>query len=511
MEHVHSGGTSSTEWMLDNVTTSRWLGSAERLRDKIVTAVETAHYHSRRKCEQFWIEKFKDAQLEVESFRRRSFATERELKDLQKRSTGNRFQIDFDMQEQVEMLQKQLTVVLLDAQEKEIETDEWKMKAEVAEQQVKEQEKIVDDTKTKLDAAKRALDASNDTSKSLESDIAALRRRVEEKEFNAAATVQDIQEEFRAKEKSLRVRMDAMEKSALSAMERAHTAERRVQETERSLQAVEKRVELHSQFESTKHTRNDQPFWVIHRDEIELTEHEVGRGGWAVVRVANFRGIPVAAKCLHQVIISEYNRDLFVREMNLASRIRHPNLLQFVGATLDGELIILSELMHTSLRAQVESGPLAIQLVRSIALDVARALNYLHLMWPDPIIHRDISSANVLLEPAPENGWRAKVSDYGSANFYQHLNTAGPGNPVYAAPEANTPNEQSSKMDIFSFGALLIEMYTGRLPDKTSRSRLLLTIQHGWVFQTIWQCIEDDKDKRPTASNLIDTLQRVEL
>lgn len=95
-------------------------------------------------------------------------------------------------------------------------------------------------------------------------------------------------------------------------------------------------------------------------------------------------------------------------------------------------------------------------------LDVARALNYLHQMQPHPIIHRDISSGNVLLDPLPDHGWKVKVSDYGSVNMFIHLQMSGPGNPVYAcaAPEANIPGLQTPKMDIFSFGVLLVEMLT---------------------------------------------------
>ena len=96
---------------------------------------------------------------------------------------------------------------------------------------------------------------------------------------------------------------------------------------------------------------------------------------------------------------------------------------------------------------------------------MARALNYFHLVHPDPIIHRDISSVNVLLEPAPSNSWKAKVSDYGSANFLQQVRTAGPGNLIYAAPEADIPFEQSPKMDVYSYGVLLLEMCSQRFPN----------------------------------------------
>ena len=150
---------------------------------------------------------------------------------------------------------------------------------------------------------------------------------------------------------------------------------------------------------------------------------------WAVVKVAKFRAIRVAAKCLYEQIVSNYNRLLFIREMNMASRICHPNLLQFIGATLHGELIILTELMPTSVQRELENEhTFSLKQLTSISLDVARALNYLHLMHPTPIIHRDISSANVLLEPGPNDNWRAKVSDYGSVNLIQRLRTATPCN-----------------------------------------------------------------------------------
>ena len=176
-----------------------------------------------------------------------------------------------------------------------------------------------------------------------------------------------------------------------------------------------------------------------------------------MVKVAKFCGIEVAAKSLYEVIHSDYYRHLFICEMNMAARLRHPNLVQFIGATLEGEMIILTELMHTSLGRVLEQGDISREHTVSISVQVCRALNYLHLMQPDPVVHRDISSANVLLNPLPNNGWLAKVTDYGSVNTLRALQTENPGNPVYAAPEARVPSLQSTKMDIFSVRVLLIE------------------------------------------------------
>ena len=136
-----------------------------------------------------------------------------------------------------------------------------------------------------------------------------------------------------------------------------------------------------------------------------------------MVLVAEFRSLRCAAKHMHKLIISDYNRHLFVREMNIAARVHHPNLVQFIGATVEREPIILMELMACSLRSILEKKPLNPAQIHTIGLDVARAINYLHLMRPDPVIHRDVSSANVLLNSIPNNQWIAKLSDYGSANF----------------------------------------------------------------------------------------------
>ena len=81
---------------------------------------------------------------------------------------------------------------------------------------------------------------------------------------------------------------------------------------------------------------------MVRREEVELTEETLGTGGWGEVKVANFRGLRVAAKFLHKVIISNYNRRQFSREMAMAAKIRHPNMLLFIGATREGEAVILT-------------------------------------------------------------------------------------------------------------------------------------------------------------------------
>ena len=197
-------------------------------------------------------------------------------------------------------------------------------------------------------------------------------------------------------------------------------------------------------------TRQQSPDWVISRGQIQVTDKRLGKGGWGNVFEGKYRGCVVAVKQLYEQILSDYNRRLFEREMDIASRCRHPCLLQFIGATNDeGSPLFVTELMESSLRALLEQRPLSKTEVSIISLDVARALNYLHQKEPSPIIHRDISSANVLLWRQADQ-WRGKVSDYGTANFMQQTMTVSPGAMIYSAPEALTKS-QTIKVYIFIF------------------------------------------------------------
>ena len=252
------------------------------------------------------------------------------------------------------------------------------------------------------------------------------------------------------------------------------------------------------------------PSWEVKGDELEVTEEELGCGGWAKVKVAKLK---VAAKCLHEQLIYDYHRRLFRREMDVAARVSHPNLLRFLGARLEGGMAILTEFMPTSLRDLVNGRPrqrLSQEHIISIAIDVACALNYLHHMTPGPIIHRDLSSANVLLQPTPNGGWLAKVSDYGTANFQSQLQTENPGSPVYTAPEAHNPALQTPKMDIYSFGVLLVEMCTCKFPAPERRAELIQSIRYPQLVNLITQCLNEDQDRRPTAALLVDLLQAMQ-
>jgi len=226
------------------------------------------------------------------------------------------------------------------------------------------------------------------------------------------------------------------------------------------------------------------------------------------VRQGTFRGCHVAVKEIHELILSSHNRRLFEREMSIASCCRHPNLLQFIGATNDnGSPLFVTEMLDTSLRCLVLQGELNHEEIVSLALDVAKGLNYLHLHWPRPIIHRDISSANVLLWRRDKD-WRAKLSDYGSANFMRQSMTARPGAIIYSAPEAHS-SQQSPKIDVYSFGLLLCEMCVRELPVPEEIHSQIGKVTNGALRGLIEQCVKRDPEERPTMNDIIYELEQL--
>lgn len=360
-------------------------------------------------------------------------------------------------------------------------------RASTAEEVLKQQDKRIQDLTRSLQAVEEERNRAMQRYEVAEERIKTLEAQLQNAEDQQRDTEQQLQQAYQ--------RADQQQ-------ERATTAEMRLQHSDQVFQDMFQRL--------IGQLPQSQPHWVVQRNEIELLEEEIGSGGWATVKVGKFRGNRVAAKCLHRQIVSTHNVRLFTREMNMAANARHPNLLQFIGATLDNKQpIILTELMSTSLRHLLEEGTqLTHPQIVSVCRQVALALNYLHLMQPEAVIHRDVSSANVLLEPH-QDSWVAKLSDYGSANFVRHTTTAGPGNPTYAAPEANSPDQQSAKMDVFSFGVLLVEMCSGELAPAEHRDHLLASIRWPNMVALIQHCLRHEPQRRPNMNDVIEQLDQL--
>ena len=261
--------------------------------------------------------------------------------------------------------------------------------------------------------------------------------------------------------------------------------------------------------------------WKITHKEITTTPRELGRGGWGLITVGFFREQKVAVKQLYKIIMSESSLTLMHREINTMSRLRHPNLLLFIGAALDhpsGNPLIITEIMDTSLRQAYEKNQIKGRNTKlSILRDTAAGLNYLHC-HPDEIIHRDVSSANVLLESRGPNKWRAKLSDFGSANIARNAFTQAAGAAIYSAPESvatiaigQQRPKQTTKMDVFSYGVLMCEVMTCRFPEVDKFQDMLRSVSDSstrvlLVISLVRSCINDQPLNRPTMKQVINQI-----
>jgi len=188
-----------------------------------------------------------------------------------------------------------------------------------------------------------------------------------------------------------------------------------------------------------------------------------------------FNGVECAGKRPHAALISEGDerfRKKFIDECLLVKNLRHPNIVQFLGIyflpSCDLPTLVM-ELLPYNLDDLLEAHsniPLPVKL--SILHDTARGLLYLHSQVP-PIVHRDLTAINVRLNSA----LTAKITNFGTARgineTLQDRNRLSgcPGSSAYMPPEActyDTAPDYSSKLDIFSFGVVVLFTVTNCFP-----------------------------------------------
>ena len=248
---------------------------------------------------------------------------------------------------------------------------------------------------------------------------------------------------------------------------------------------------------------------------IKSEANSLGIGSYGAVYKAKCDQLPCAAKILHPILFA--TRDpaarrivqRFEQECDFLSRIRHPNIIQFLGTSRDPESrlpVLLMELMDESLTSFLERPqdppPLPFHIQVNIAHDVAQALAYLHL---NEILHRDLSSNNVLLVGSS----RAKVTDFGMSKLLGNdprlTPTFCPGTMVYMSPEAlGEPPAYTRKLDIFSSGVLHVQIITRKFPDPGPRQKAIQMGSDSPFGETTVHLNVSEAERRKAHVDLID-------
>ena len=197
-------------------------------------------------------------------------------------------------------------------------------------------------------------------------------------------------------------------------------------------------------------------------------EKLLGSGAYNVVLELNFNGLKCAGKKIHNWLQKDETiLHRFVEECHCLSRVRHPNIVQFLGIYFQQGVrapVLVMEFLPTNLTTSIEQYSIfPKEISYSILHDVALGLCYLHSQTP-PIIHRDLSSNNILLTP----NMTAKISDLGMATTVKGGNVviSCPGVTIFMPPEAvmNTAR-YGTCIDCFSYGIVMIHIFSGRWPE----------------------------------------------
>ncbi|KAL3341046.1 hypothetical protein AABB24_025553 [Solanum stoloniferum] len=274
-------------------------------------------------------------------------------------------------------------------------------------------------------------------------------------------------------------------------------------------------------------TCREVPEYEIDAKELDFTNSiELSKGTF---HIASWRGIQVAVKKFGEDVIADEDKvNAFRDELALLQKMRHPNVVQFLGAvTQSSPMMIVTEyLPKGDLREYLNrKGALKPTKALRFAMDIARGMNYLH-EHKEAIIHRDLEPSNILRDDTGH----LKVADFGVSKLLKVTKRVKENKPLtyedsyrrYVAPEVFRNEEYDTKVDVFSFALILQEMIEGYPPfhakEENDVPKLYAAKErppfkapakfyaHG-LKELIEECWNDKPTERPSFKQIIPRLE----
>lgn len=270
--------------------------------------------------------------------------------------------------------------------------------------------------------------------------------------------------------------------------------------------------------------------WAIDFKDIVFGPR-IGAGGFGEVYKCKYDQKMVAVKTLQKVEDDDDPQAVqaeFMVEMKLMSKLRHPNVVEFIGACIHNPnlAIILEFMAGGSLYRAIHRrrrnvlGPFPLLKTVWIAFGVAKGMAHLHSQYP-VVIHRDVKSPNVLLGT---NVREVKITDFGLSRLRtnSYVKTGPGGTPEWMAPELLRQDPFNEKSDVFSFGVILWELVMCEKPWRDdhpmqivfkvgSRGEKLPTPPpescEPELREMIVECFADDPKRRPDFARIVKKLE----
>lgn len=281
----------------------------------------------------------------------------------------------------------------------------------------------------------------------------------------------------------------------------------------------EKFAELIEQFESSE--------WLIDENDMQFGK-KLGDGASGVTYVGEYRGEKVAIKSYSASILINDIRSV-KNEMDILSKMRHKNIVQFRGLVLPRDKPSASLVTKFAQRGELGHALYSSRLVRrrgdalrfQIVLGLAEGLKYLHSY---NVIHRDIKPANILLHDDCE----PMLTDFGFSRFIDNDSndnmTGETGSYRYMAPEVTCHSHYSAKADVYSFALICNEIFCDERPFEYQIAAVVALdvvkknlrpsqrkIKNERLKNIIARCWDQDASKRPEWDVVIQELQAAKI
>lgn len=256
-----------------------------------------------------------------------------------------------------------------------------------------------------------------------------------------------------------------------------------------------------------------------------------GKGKYSHVYSFLLNGVLVAMKQFHV----DVKKEVFDKECDILQSLNHPNILKYIDRTIH---VLFTELLNGNLEDFMPPKSTCIKNKKSILLDIAKGLDYIHSL-KNPIIHRDIKPANIFIRTNTQHSLQAIIGDFGFAvicpsHDHNFFTTFKVGSPIYMAheivsrPTIDTNIEYTSAVDIWSFAVVCWELITEDDPYNSFNNLYKFTqyiingghlsfdnycnfngfdiVDDKKLFDLIEQCWNPDPSQRPSAKKFIEIL-----
>lgn len=277
---------------------------------------------------------------------------------------------------------------------------------------------------------------------------------------------------------------------------------------------------------------SSQDSYVISLDQLEFYEI-IGRGGSSTVYKGKYKQSEVAIKAIkknsNMNLIKEFHR-----EIDMLSRLRHPNLVLFMGACIYDSLCVVTEYCTGgtlfSLLHEKSSVKVSWKQRVKFAQDIAQGMAFLHSCSP-PVLHRDLKSLNVLLSRPVAldcDTCSLKISDFGVSRILSKDKMTGMiGTCHWMAPEVLSSSSYSLPADVYSYGVVLWEILARETPykniDPSTIPHEVLNLNKrpnfsaipsscpGILKDLVVQCWNPNPSQRPTFERIIEILNSLDI